>query len=201
MIDFISWNDFVITMTVVTVLYYTIAAFLFYRTEMIALFSRKKNKSGPASENHPEQQPTTYPIVGRPKYSAQPESAQLSIVADQLKMSQQSVADPEEPEFEVIDPLDATLVPAMEDLLNAARTLVDVASTSSRDEYETLFRALFERFAFLADSKYKNTIETSILKACQPNVTFKLDLEVIQSWWPATKSQTRQVKPLNTLSL
>jgi len=181
MFQSISWADFYSVVGLTVLSYYAVLGLILYRNEIVKFFKYQVHSSS-ASENSEESEShQSHDLMGsaRPDSFRESVSREVSIDSDQLIVVSEEEGEP----VDVILTGEARLT-EQQNLLDEVQMLLQAVSADHPDAAVSLFRALLDRYADLADLTYRNHVSVIIHDGCrQHNLDFPL--QEVQSWWPS----------------
>lgn len=189
MFNSISWQEFLLVVSLSVVGYYCLATLLLFRLEIVSLFRAQSSKSTPADEvsDVPDSGPG---VMGTIQHQEESLIQRTSIdTAREIEVFP-SNDDPETfSEVTERDPAEngAMLIGSVADLLQEIKTLVELVAEykSPKEEGISLFQTLLLRYPYLRDSIYQEPVNLYIYEAAKSRFHFDLELEEIRQWWVA----------------
>jgi hypothetical protein len=173
----VSWSHFLSAVACGLLAYYAVIGLLYYREELRQFF-RKKPFSFPAPPSitqevpdvmGPARQETVYP----PFHSEGTPAADSPAGAETLRVAPSSEEE-------------ALQLGAVADLLEEIKTLVAALreENCTREEFNSLFEALFARYPQLAVTPYAQSVSEFAYQACRDQFSFPVSLTDLKGCWP-----------------
>jgi hypothetical protein len=175
MLESISWPTYLVSIFVITLIYYGWVLLTFYRTELAAAFTL------PSKRNVPAGKPMTdddFVVFGQPA----PED---EVVAGDQEL-QFGPADADEPTFTApISPTAPQQVSEFSEMVGEVKTLIRVVaeSSESRDNFEMLFALIIQKYPGLSATDYRSKIIAFLLAESEGKFLFALSEENLNQLW------------------
>jgi hypothetical protein len=193
MFNSISWQDFLITITVVVTGYYVISTLLLYSGEITLVFKQNQSKQID-SEIQDDQNGSNEPndLMGKIKYETEVNvPREKSVASEELQFQASNESE------EIIVPVqsnqtDTLLIGTIADLLQEIKALAEVVSTSSKEESVSFFKSLLQRFSKLRGTHYEDAVNMFIYNSCKELCSFDLLPNEIKSWWIVEEENLKQ---------
>lgn len=180
MLKSISWQDFITGIAAVLGAYYVVSIALLYSRDA---FRWLKSKQKASDDN--EINVSGSNLMGAIK-SEPPRKNEQSLEAQDLIIGESAKERNEDD--------DSLLVGSVSDLLHEVKVLARVIKESggSKDEGTPMFQSLLLNYPQLINTKYQESISLFIHQHCTDESLFDVDLNEINSWWPAGELQNNQ---------
>jgi len=184
MIKFITWQQYLISIGGLTLLYYLLILALYYRSEITSLFNSK-----PAVQRQPDEATAVHQsnFIGEPEFDGQQTVAaeELFFAApdeeeepEQAGRTEPLVKQPDTP----IAPNETFLLGPVADFLKELKsgfTLLKEAQ-GDKEEFLTLLGILSEKYNQVMQSAYRPLMEVFILELAGEQLPFELALSDLQ---------------------
>jgi hypothetical protein len=175
MLESISWPTYLVSIFVLTLIYYGWVSLTFYRTELAATFKKTSER------NVPNGKPLTdddLMVIGQP-------APQDEVVAGDQELQ---FGPPDADEPTVPAPITTSApqqVSEFSEMVGEVKTLIRVVaeSSESRDNFEMLFALIIQKYPGLSATDYRSKIIEYLLAESQGKFLFALSEEdLIQLW-------------------
>jgi|GEM_PF-4241517 len=168
MLNNITWQQFVIAITLIALTYYLFVIVFFFRDVLFRILNGKAK---------PVQQ------TGEPELD---ESDDLR-TRFQNRLGEQDDSIVASESGNENDLLIGTVADLLEEIKALAHVIV--TNESSKEEAESFYRLLLSRYDQLVNTPYQQSINTTILKLFNEDISMNTTLSEIQSWWPNSISR------------
>lgn len=195
MFSTITWEAFLITVTLIVSGYYVITALLLYHKEIIQRFNRKPDQV--SDECLPDRAASAPDIMGiKSELESAPRTS--SVPAEEVGVS---TADNDSGEPEAITVLRQTsgdesrlLIGSVADLLQEVGIIFRLAgeSRSPKAECEALLRTLLLRYPHVRKTAYRKTVTDYICQAGGKHLTFVPEPQEVERWWDEEQAHNIQ---------
>lgn len=191
MLESISWQEFISTITLLTGGYYVITVLRLYSKEITNIFKQKKlNLTNTNVREHQTESNESIELIGSVRYpSSQSENVPREEKVEAERLSVVAAQESEEPITEAAtSEADEALLKSVSTLLEEINTLTEVVAVGSKEECAELFRTLLSNFADLSRSAHEPEITAFIYNSCKEHCEFQFELNEVKSWWPNSEN-------------
>lgn len=192
MFNSISWTDFLLAIGCLVGAYYFVTGLLFYNKEIIARLKGAKRTpstipSQPTNDN-------TDNLLGAIKRSPSVNEPEYSEDEDLVQFGESNAT-----EIPVVNGIseskpdtdDGLVLGKISDLLEEVKIILSLfaGEKPSKEDLASTLRALLEKYAGLATSRYLTTINIFLYDHCKDACTDELKPEDVSAWWPSYSNQ------------
>ena len=186
MFEIFSWSEYLFGLLIAAVVYYIFVTLTFYRKEFLnpTLFVRQDNKverSTKPTNNQPDlmgkAQPDFFPILNHVSL----ENQDQLVIAEEKNRSTDTDKEAN----------DALLTVSIADLLQDAKTLVQVIAENKPEKEQTIgmIQALLSRYSHLSNTKFRSAINLYILDLIKDDLSIHMNpVDIDQLWNEHKKS-------------
>jgi cytoskeletal protein RodZ len=175
MLESISWPTYLVSIFIITLIYYGWVFLIFYRTELAGIFKKKHIQNAPGANPPTDQQ---FVVIGQTAHEDE------AVAGDQEL--QFGPADADEPTITTLTvPSAPQQVGEFSEMVGEVKTLIRVVaeSSESRENFEMLFGLIIQKYPGLSATPYRNKIIGFLLAESQDNFPFALSEEALNQLW------------------
>jgi hypothetical protein len=186
MLESISWQEFISTITLLIGGYYVITVLLLYSSEITSFFKQKKlTPSGTETRSGQNDSNESGNLMGSVRYENRiaqtvPREETANVEDLDVALSQE-----DEEAISVVDLVEEHLENDCASIQREIRSLVEVISTRSREETVALFRTLVSNYPQFIRTAYQEQLSKFIHNSCKEAGPHHFGPSEINSWWTA----------------
>jgi len=193
MFESISWQEYLLAITVLIGGYYLVTTLLLFSNEITNIFKQKRFGTSPGKTiQYQSESNDTDDLMGKVRYETHEQQNVLreeKIEVDQLAFSANEVA--EEP-IQVFDELEDSRKKSIQNIKEEVDALTQIVSGNNKEEVVFLFQSLLSRYAQFIGTPYQKKINQIIYNSFKVQSEFQIELSEMNSWWPHVMDQSSQ---------
>lgn len=193
MLESISWQEFISTITLLIGGYYLITVLLLYGGEISHFFKQKTlRSSGTETKSRQNDLNESGDLMGRVRYESR--AAQTDPRADTTNAEDIHVAlTPEEEEaIFVVDPAEEQLRNHVASIQLEISSLIQVIPQRGKEEIISLFKTLLSNYPQFLGTTYQEKVSGFIHQACKEAGPHHFEPGEISSWWAESETTSKQ---------
>lgn len=181
MLSSITWQEYIIAITILAGGYYVISLLLLYYREIIHWC---KPRITPTTKTV-QKIPPDHAIMGGVNQDDLSSSIRSNTIASEDIAVVTTTNEPETIYIKDIDQRDDIIIGSVADLLEEVKQLLQLIKDGSMgiEESSMLFNALLIRYPQLTGTAYKDAITIYICNAAKNQLSFELQHKQVSDWW------------------
>lgn len=185
MFEIFSWNEYLIGLLIAVAGYYFFIALIFYRKEVLNPSRMAKKQT-----DHPDKPIKPFHVKPELLGKAQPDifpiSKHVSLENPEQLVVAESTLKSTDPETAANDSL---LLGSVADLLQEAKTLIQVIAESKHDKEQAIvmIQALLIRYSHLSETKFRSPVNLYLIDLLKEDLSLDMTFNEIDKLWNEPK--------------
>ena len=182
MLTSFSWEDFLITIALVVIVYYTIIVSLLFRRELLHKFHSRQRKES-SDDDLAAGSKSVSPIMGSIHEDNKVYATRSNTIASDQISVHAAASEPIEVSAESAD--DGLLIGNVADLLQSIKTLISQLGerSSEREEIQSLIQVLLQRYPYLQGTSFQHVITVYICEEIRNHLDVQFTAAEVLPWW------------------
>jgi predicted RNA-binding protein YlqC (UPF0109 family) len=183
MLTSFSWEDFLIIIALVVIVYYAIIVSLLFRRELLHKFQSRQRKESSADADLATGSKSVSPIMGSIHEDNKVYATRSSTVASDQISVHATASESIQVSSESAD--DGLLIGNVADLLQSIKTLISQLGerSSEREEIQSLIQVLLQRYPYLQGTSFQHAITVYICEEIRNHLDVQFTAAEVLPWW------------------
>lgn len=193
MLESISWQEFISTITLLIGGYYVVTFLLLYSSEITNFFKQKKlTLSGTEAKSGQNDSNESDDLMGSVRYENRLAQNVLREEAANAEDLHIALSQDDEEEISVVNPAEEQLKNHVTSIQLEISSLIKVIPQRSKEESISLFKTLLSNYPQFIRTAYQEQLSQMIYDSCKKAGLRHFELNEIKSWWSKSETTSRQ---------